>query len=38
MKKYKWNKAKFSKNIIKLESIALTALMFDSMFLYAFFR
>lgn len=38
MKKYKWNKSKFAINIIKIESIALTALMFDSMFLYAFFR
>lgn len=38
MKKYKWNKAKFAINIIKLEIMALTALVFDSIFLYAFFR
>lgn len=38
MKKYKWNKEKFAKNILKLEAIALLAFLFDAMFLYAFFK
>lgn len=36
--KYKWNKEKFAKNILKLEGIALLAMSFDAMFLYAFFK
>lgn len=37
-KKYKWNKAKFAINILKLEAILGIALLYDAMFLYAFFR
>lgn len=36
--KYHWNKEKFSKNILKLQGIALLAISFDAMFLYAMFR
>lgn len=32
-KKYKWNKAKFAVNILKLECIALLAFTFDVMFI-----
>lgn len=38
MKKYRWNKEKFAKNILKLQGITLLALSFDAMFLYALFR
>ena len=38
MKKYRWNKERFAINILKLQSIALLALSFDVMFLYALFR
>lgn len=38
MKKYRLNKEKFAINILKLQSIALLALSFDAMFLYAFFK
>lgn len=38
MKKYRWNKEKFAINILKLEGIALLALSFDVMFLYAIFK
>ena len=38
MKKYRWNKEKFVINILKLQGIALLALSFDGMFLYAMFR
>ena len=33
MKKYKWNKAKFAINILKLELIAGIALIYDVMFI-----
>lgn len=33
MKKYKWNKAKFAVNILKLELIAGIAFTFDVMFI-----
>lgn len=33
MKKYKWNKAKFAINILKLESITALALVYDVMFI-----
>lgn len=33
-KKYKWNKAKFAINILKLEAILGIALMFDTMFIW----
>lgn len=38
MKKYRWNKERFAINILKLQGIALLALSFDAMFLYALFR
>lgn len=38
MKKYRWNKEKFAKNILKLEGIALLALSFDAVFIYALFK
>lgn len=38
MKKYRWNKEKLAINILKLQGIALLALTFDFMFLYAFFK
>lgn len=38
MKKFKWNKAKFAINILKLESITALALVYSAMFLYAMFR
>ena len=38
MKKYKWNKAKFAINILKLESITALALVYSAMFLYAMFK
>lgn len=37
-KKYKWNKAKFAINILKLEAMIGVALMFDVMFLYGIFK
>lgn len=33
MKKYKWNKAKFAINILKLELIVAIALIYDAMFI-----
>jgi hypothetical protein len=33
MKKYKWNKAKFAINILKLELIVTIALIYDAMFI-----
>ena len=33
MRKYKWNKAKFAVNILKLELIAAIALIYDVMFI-----
>ena len=38
MKKYRWNKKKFAKNIGTFLGIAATAFLYDAMFLYAFFR
>lgn len=38
MRKYKWNKAKFAINILKLESITALALVYSAMFLYAIFK
>ena len=38
MKKYKWNKAKFAINILKLESITAAALVYSAMFLYALYK
>lgn len=38
MKKYRWNKEKFAMNILKLQAMFLLALLFDGMFLYAFFK
>lgn len=38
MRKYKWNKAKFAINILKLESITAVALIYSAMFLYAIFK
>lgn len=33
MKKYKWNKAKFAINILKLELIVAIVLIYDAMFI-----
>lgn len=33
-KKYKWNKAKFAINILKLEAILGIALLYDAMFIW----
>ena len=38
MKKYRFNKEKLAKNIIKVQAIGLLALSFDFIFLYAFFK
>ena len=38
MRKYKWNKAKFAINILKLESITALALVYSAMFLYVMFK
>ena len=38
MKKYRWNKERFAKNIIKVQAIGILAFAFDFMFLYAFFK
>ena len=36
--KIRWNKEKFAINILKVQAIFLLALLFDGMFLYAFFK
>lgn len=38
MKKYRWNKQKFINNILKLLAIIGLVIIFDAMFLYAFFK
>lgn len=38
MKKFRWNKKKFAKNMLTFLGIALLAFAFDFMFLYAFFK
>lgn len=34
MKKYKWNKAKFAINILKLEASIVTILLYEGMFIW----
>jgi len=38
MKKFRWNKKKFVKNMLIVLAFIGTALLFDGMFLYAFFK